>query len=96
MDTFASLGLQLPKWDASDIVEMFTNSLNSDIKEAIVPEMKNFADELSPVADSIVIPLHENPSNVANNGIMARNINFQGFKSVHESLSESEISSQME
>ena len=96
VDTFASLGLQLPKWDASDIVEMFTNSLNSDIKEAIVPEMKNFADELSPVADSIVIPLHENPSNVANNGIMARNINFQGFKSVHESLSKSDSECQME
>lgn len=46
--------------------------------------------------EKVVIPLHENPSDVANNGIMARNINFQGFKSVHESLSESEISSQME
>ena len=96
VDTCLSLGLQLPNWDASDIVEMFANSLNSDIEEAIATEMMDFADELSPVADRIVIPLHENPNKAANNGIMARNINFQGFKDAHKSpnLHESESDSE--
>ena len=75
VDTLADEGLVLPvSWRPDGILRLFTDSLEGD--GTLTKDLERFAVELLNVAKSIHKPTLENPSEVANTVIMARNISF--------------------